>query len=152
MANSNDPKARVAMLIDASPEDIYQAFIEPDWLSRFWLSKASGPLQEDMPVEWHFMVKGARDTVTATLLKPGKQITWRWSDGDVDIDLEPFQGGTAVMLTHEGFAGTEAEKCDAALNSTEGFTIVLCDLKTLLESGVSANLTSSKARLIEAQQ
>jgi hypothetical protein len=36
------------------------------------------------------------------------------------------------------------------VNATEGFTIVLCDLKTLLESGRSANLVRSKAALIAA--
>jgi uncharacterized protein YndB with AHSA1/START domain len=140
------------MLIEAPPEEVYRAFIEPDRLTRFWLSKASGPLRKGEPIEWQFMVKGVKETVTATQLEPGKHIAWRWSDGEVDIDLEPLEGGTAVALTHAGFSGTEAEKVDAALNSTEGFTIVLCDLKTLLESGVSANLTKSKARLIEARQ
>lgn len=32
--------------------------------------------------------------------------------------------------------------------ATEGFSIVLCDLKTLLESGRSAGLVRDKARLI----
>ena len=35
-----------------------------------------------------------------------------------------------------------------AANLAEGFAIVLCDLKTLLESGRSANLVRDKAELI----
>jgi hypothetical protein len=38
-----------------------------------------------------------------------------------------------------------------ATNNVEGFTIVLCDLKTLLESGRSANLVRDKAELITRQ-
>jgi hypothetical protein len=34
------------------------------------------------------------------------------------------------------------------VNATEGFSIVLCDLKVLLESGHSANLVKDKAQLI----
>jgi hypothetical protein len=35
-----------------------------------------------------------------------------------------------------------------ATDTIEGFSIVLCDLKTLLESGRSANLVRDKAELI----
>ena len=38
------------------------------------------------------------------------------------------------------------------MNATEGFSIVLCDLKTFLESGKSANLVRAKAELIAASQ
>ncbi len=37
-----------------------------------------------------------------------------------------------------------------AVGAAEGFSIVLCDLKTLLESGTSANLVRDKAELIAA--
>lgn len=39
---------------------------------------------------------------------------------------------------------------DEIVNATEGFSIVLCDLKTLLETGHSANLVRDKAALIAA--
>ena len=38
-----------------------------------------------------------------------------------------------------------------ALGATEGFAIVLCDLKSLLEQGVSGGMVRDKARLIAAQ-
>lgn len=57
-----------------------------------------------------------------------------------------------MTIVNDGFGGSDDDRIDAALNATEGFTIVLCDLKTLLETGVSAGLTKSKARLIEARR
>jgi len=145
-------KARVTMLIHASPTEVFAAFIEPSQLTRFWLFKASAPLQVGKTVEWQFMVTGAGAKVTAVELKPGKSVAWQWSDGEVRVELESFQGETAVTLVHDGFPGERADQIEAALNSTEGFTIVLCDLKTLLETGKSAGLTKSKARLIEARR
>jgi uncharacterized protein YndB with AHSA1/START domain len=38
-------RARVTMLIQAPPADVYAAFVEPERLTQFWLSKASGPLR-----------------------------------------------------------------------------------------------------------
>ena len=153
MTLAKQPQVRVTMLIDAIPEEIYTAFVEPEWLTRFWLSKASGPLRVGQTVEWSFMVAGAKADVTATWLDPDKQIIWSWSDGSfVSIDLEQVEDDTAITLISGGFAGSYDEQVAAALDATEGFAIVLCDLKTLLETGKSAGLTAAKARLIEARR
>lgn len=144
-------RARVSMLVRARVSQIYAAFIKPDWLTKFWLSAASAPLAIGETVTWKFMVKGASTEVTATKLETDKLIAWKWSDGKVEIELEPFGDDTAVTLVNDGFPGSIEEQIEAALNGTEGFSIVLSDLKTLLESGKSAGLTRSKARLIEAR-
>jgi hypothetical protein len=48
-----------------------------------------------------------------------------------------------------GFAGEQS--LAVATGTAEGFSIVLCDLKTLLETGRSANLVRDKAELIAQQ-
>ncbi|PZR14896.1 MAG: hypothetical protein DI536_08915 [Archangium gephyra] len=73
-----------------------------------------------------------------------------WINASLDVELAPLDGGTSLTLTQRGFVGSEREQADAAIESTSGFTIVLCDLKTLLETGRSAGLTKSKAKLISA--
>lgn len=110
-------------------------------------------MRVDQTVDWQFMVKGASDRVTATRLEPGQLVEWRGDDGStVAIDLAPFGGGTAVTITNKGYRGTTAEQVEAALNATEGYSIVVSDLKTLLETGSSAGLTRSKAQLIAARK
>lgn len=150
--SASKPRVRVSTFIHARPEQVFKAFTEPDWLTRFWLAASSGPLRLGHPVEWEFMVPGAKDTVTATQLDPDEIIAWEWSDGVVRIELESFEDGTAVTLVNDRFPGSNDEQVEAALNGTEGFSIVLCDLKTLLESGKCAGLTKAKARLIQARR
>lgn len=146
-------RAHVTMWIDAAPERIFDAFLTPKVLTRFWLSDASASLQIGVPVRWAFMVAGAEVETTARTLDRPKTMAWDWSDGSqVTIDLEAFGGGTAVSVVNSGFKGSPQQQIDAALNSTEGFSIVLCDLKTLLETGESSGLTRAKARLIEARR
>jgi uncharacterized protein YndB with AHSA1/START domain len=145
-----DAKARVSMFIEAPAEEIYDAFVEPGQLAKFWLAKSDGPLAIGRTVHWHFMVEGAEVDTVATSMERGKGLAWRWSDKtNVQIDFEPVDGGTAVTLVNDGFPKEGQELIDAALNATEGFAIVLCDLKTLLESGTSAGITSAKAKLIQ---
>ena len=146
-------RARVSTLIDAPASAIYRAFIEPETLTRFWLAAAAAPLTAGRAVRWDFMVDGASVETLATCLDRDHRIDWQWSDGStVRIVLDPLEGGTAVTIVNADFAGEADEQFAAALNSTEGFAVVLSDLKTLLESGRSAGLTRAKARLIEARK
>ncbi len=95
------------------------------------------------------MVKGSEIDTTATTMKPGKKLAWDRSGGSkVMIDFEPLDGGTAVTLINDHFPEKGAKRVAAALNATEGFSIVLADLKTLLESGTSAGISKAKAKLI----
>lgn len=153
MTANSPPSARVSMIVRAAAEDIVSAFVMPDTLTRFWLSSSSAPLAVGVTVDWHFMVPGAENRTTATRIEPGKGLGWIWSDGTtVEIDTEAVDGGVAVTIVNAGFEGTPEEIVEAALNATEGFALVLADLKTLLESGSSARLVRDKARLIELRQ
>ncbi len=142
-------KARVTMFVQAPPKKVYAAFVEPELLTKFWLSKASGPLRMGAAAHWNFMVEGAEVDTIATAMEEGRRLAWDWSDGTkVLIEFEALDGGTAVTLVNHSFPQQEDDRVDAALNATEGFAIVLSDLKTLLESGKSAGISRAKAKLI----
>jgi uncharacterized protein YndB with AHSA1/START domain len=146
-------RARVSMKIAASASTVYEAFVEPAVLTRFWLASASEPLAVGRAVRWAFLVPGAEDRTTATALVPGRHLAWRWSDGTtVDIELDERGAETAITLVNEGFLGDRAAQIEAALNATEGFALVLADLKTLLENGTSAGIVAAKASLIVERQ
>lgn len=145
-----DRMARAAMLIRQPIGEVFEAFVRPDQLTRFWLEAASGPLAMGTRVTWHFMVPGASESVTVTAFERPRLIAFDWSDGlHVRLGFEdPNPGVTRVTAEVSGFAA-DAQVADI-VNATEGFSIVLCDLKTLLETGRSANLVRDKAALITA--
>jgi uncharacterized protein YndB with AHSA1/START domain len=142
-------RARVTMFIQASPDRVYSAFVEPEQLTKFWLSKASGALGLGKTVHWNFLVEGAEIDATATTMDQSRKLTWDWSDGSrVSIDFDEVDGGTVVTLVNDNFPQPGDGHVEAALNATEGFAIVLADLKTYLESGISAGISKAKAKLI----
>jgi uncharacterized protein YndB with AHSA1/START domain len=138
----------VSMLIRRSAAEIFDAFVDPQVLSRFWLDSASGPLAAGARVTWRFKVPGVVDEVAVTRFERPRHLSLRFSDGvEAELSLDPHDAdATHVAFACRGFPdeGVLATAVDAA----EGFTIVLCDLKTLLETGRSANLTRDKAELI----
>ena len=139
--------AQASMLVRRAPADVFRAFVDPGTLTQFWLDAASGPLAPGAKVTWQFMVPGASDELTVTAFEEPRRIAFDWSDGtSVDLRFDGHGDGTKVSVTMRGFQGEGAAA--AVVDATEGFSIVLCDLKTLLETGRSAQLVRDKARLI----
>ncbi len=95
------------------------------------------------------MVPGAEDTVAVTEFETPHRLAFDWSDGiHVEMNFKAQGANAAVAsVVASGF-----KKAEEAIGATEGFSIVLCDLKTLLESGASANLVRDKAELIAAEK
>lgn len=145
------PVARASQLIACDPADAFDAFVDPGKITQFWLESASARLAPGASVRWHFMVPGAAETVTVEAFEPPSRIAFAWSDGvKVQLRFAPHPGGrTEVSAEATGF---EADDGAAHIvDATEGFSIVLCDLKTFLETGRSANLVRAKAELIASK-
>ncbi len=144
------PRARVSMWIDCVPKRVFDAFVDPQALECFWLSAASGRLEVGRTIHWSFLVPGAEVDTTAARLDRPYALAWDWSDGSrVEIVLEPIDGGTAVTVINDQLPEGGDGGVEAALNATEGFALVVADLKTWIETGVSAGITRGKAKLIE---
>ena len=140
--------ARAEMLIRHPIAQVFDAFVRPDMITQFWLEGTSGPLVKGAALEWRFMVPGAVESVTVTALEVQRRIAFEWSDGvSVDIGFEELpEGATRVTVHATGFRGDQAGS--DVVNATEGFSIVLCELKILLEMGRPGNLVKDKAELI----
>jgi uncharacterized protein YndB with AHSA1/START domain len=146
-----DIAVQASMLIRRPGGEVFAAFVNPQTLRKFWLADASGPLAPGARVKWQFLVPGATETVAVTQFEAPRHLAFDWSDGvHVDMRFESFGDGTKVTVSVSGFTGPDALL--PATHTVEGFAIVLCDLKTLLECGESAHLVRDKAELIIAAQ
>jgi uncharacterized protein YndB with AHSA1/START domain len=145
--------AKAALLIRRPAAEIFNAFTDPRTLTRFWLSAASGPLEVGKTVRLDFMVPGATAQTKVAALEPHKHIAIEWDDGTyVRWRFDSVEDGTVVRIDNWGFSGSQKEMIETAIESTQGFTIVLCDLKTLLETGRSTGLVRDKAAQIQRMQ
>jgi len=143
------PVAKAKMLMRCSAASVFDAFVQPEKITSFWLDSTSGPLALGAHVEWQFMVPGAIEGVAVTAFARPQHIAFTWTGSALDVDLRfsELEGGfTVVSVEVRGFAGVDA--IEQAIDATEGCSIVLCDLKLLLESGRSPQLVREKAALI----
>ena len=142
--------AKAEMLIGCTAKEAFQAFAEPERITKFWLKSTTGPLAHDASVEWEFMVPGAVEHVVVTAFSPHDRIAFTWSEGKLDVDLKFSETQSGVTVVSAEVRGFERDNgIGQVVDATEGFSIVLCDLKILLETGRSANLVRDKAELIQ---
>ena len=147
-----DQVVTAQMLIRRPPGEVFAAFANPQTIRKFWLRDTTGPLAPGARVQWHFMVAGATANVVVTGFEAPRRIGFDWPGGmHVELRFEPFgDGDTHVSAEVSGFNGKDL--LTQATNVVEGFSIVFCDLKILLESGSSANLVRDKAELLESSR
>ena len=143
--------ARAKMLIRRPAMEVFNAFVQPDLITKFWLKGTTGALGQGAQVEWQFMVPGATERVHVTAFDEPHRIAFAWSEGGLGVDMKFFEEQKGITVVSVEVRGFESEGgTDQVVNATEGFSIVLCDLKVLLESGHSASLVKDKAELIHS--
>jgi uncharacterized protein YndB with AHSA1/START domain len=138
------------MLVRRPASEAFQAFVDPSVTTKFWLASSSGPLEAGASVHWEFLVPGAKVDVHVREFEADRRLCFDWSDGTY-VDLRFAERGPdecTVRVLNGGFRGDEAARMARAIEATQGFTIVLCDMKVLLESGDSPRLSADKAVVV----
>src|SRR5215207_1709060 len=87
-----DRIAKATTLIRKPVGDVFDAFVRPETITRFWLEATSGPLAKGAKVNWRFMVPGATETVEVTAFEPPRFMAFDWSDGKhVTLSFDSFK-------------------------------------------------------------
>lgn len=139
--------AKAQMLIRRPASEVFEAFVDPDTMTKFWFPKASGRLETGKEVKWYV---GTTDdafeiTVRVKLAEKPHTLQMEWGDGDQFTQVrwefeDKGNEGTIVRITEDGFSGDQSEIVQSALNSTGGFNQVVTALKALLEHDAQINV------------
>ena len=136
--------ARATMLIRRPIEEVFNAFVDPTVTTKFWFSRSSGRLAPGEKVTWYWDQHGVSGEVTVTALEKNQRIVIEWPT-PVEWTFTPKgNDATFVSIIASGFTGTDDEKVAQALDSTEGFNLVISACKALLEYGIDLRLVSDK--------
>ncbi|HMM44310.1 MAG TPA: SRPBCC family protein [Candidatus Macondimonas sp.] len=136
--------ARATMLIRRPIEEVFNAFVDPTVTTKFWFSRSSGRLAPGEKVTWYWDQYGVSGEVTVTALEKNQRIVIEWPT-PVEWTFTPKgNDATFVSIIASGFTGTDDEKVAQALDSTEGFNLVISACKALLEYGIDLRLVSDK--------
>ncbi|HKU95259.1 MAG TPA: SRPBCC family protein [Vineibacter sp.] len=141
------PVAKAGMLIRKPVAEVFNAFIDPAVTTRFWFTKSSGRLVAGKTVQWDWEMYGVSDQIDVKAVEPNTRIVIEWSGPErttVEWRFTARADGTYVSITNSGFKGDGDTQVRMALDSTEGFNLVLAGAKALLEHGIELNLVPDK--------
>jgi uncharacterized protein YndB with AHSA1/START domain len=122
-------------------EEVFQALVDPDRLSRFFVTHASAPLVGGTEVEWEFADVGARVRVSVFEVEPNELVIFDWGASRVrtrvTIRFRSDQPGSTVVSITESRFPLHREGVLRALGQNAGWTYFLCCLKAWVQHGVN---------------
>ena len=143
------PVSKTGMLIRRTVADVFEAFISPEFTTKFWFTKSSGRLEAGRQIRWEWEMYDVSALVTVKVIEPNRRIVIEWQGysgpSTVEWIFAPQKDGTTfVSITETGFTGNGDELMKQLADSTQGFTLVLAGLKALLEHNVQLNLVADR--------
>ena len=144
MSLKKQPIARATMLIRRPVEEVFNAFVDPSVTTKFWFSRSSGPLIFGQTVTWYWDHYGVSGEVFVKDIEENRRIEIEWPTPVKWLFTPKDSGSTFVSIIASGFTGTDDEKVAQALDSTEGFNLVISGCKAFLEHGLELNLVADK--------
>jgi len=143
------PVSKTGMLIRRTVADVFEAFISPEFTTKFWFTKSSGRLEAGRQIRWEWEMYNVSALVTVKVLEPNQRIVIEWpgysGPSTVEWIFAPQKDGTTfISITETGFTGNGDELMKQLADSTQGFTLVLAGLKALLEHNLQLNLVADR--------
>ena len=149
MKIESTPFGKAEMLIRKPVAEVFEAFINPEITSKFWFTKSSGRLEPDKKIQWDWEMYDVSAQIVVKAIEINRKILLEWTGYSglttVEWKFAPQKDDTTfVSITETGFSGNGDEIVKQAMDSTEGFTLVLAGLKALLEYDIPLNLISDR--------
>lgn len=144
------PIVKTGMLIRRPIAEVFDAFVNPDIITKIWFNRSSGPLVEGETVQWFWDLYNVSANVDVKSLLLNERVVLEWySDNEapttVKWHFEPRSDDhTYVSIVNKGFSGDADAMVSAALDSTGGFTFLLAAAKAFLEHGIELNVVADR--------
>ena len=131
----------VGIQIARPPHDVFEAIVDPQKMSNYFISQSTGRMEEGKSLVWRFPEFDVDAPVQVGRIEKDKYISFNWdTDGQsllVEINLTPADNNTTIVKISEG----KMEPNDAGIawlkGNTEGWANFLACLKAYLEYGIN---------------
>jgi uncharacterized protein YndB with AHSA1/START domain len=143
MADTTKLEIKAALKIMKSPHEVFDAIVDPQKMSGYFIEKSSGKLEQGKTVKWKFPEFETQFEVRAGKIEKDHYISYHWDSAMdkaetlVEIKLKPLEeGSTYVSITEKSRDNDEAG-IKWLMGNTEGWANFLACLKAYLEYGIN---------------
>ncbi len=122
-------------------ETVFQAIVNPDILSKYFISRYKGELKVGEIMIWYFDDYGVELNAEIMVVEENKRIDFCWEASgnkkDVQITLSVFDNQTTeIQITEQPFEN-HIDDIKRVIQQTQGWTDFICCLKAYLYTGVN---------------
>jgi len=121
--------------------EVFDAIVNPEQMSRYFISSGSDRLDAGVPVTWRWADYGAECTVTPQEIVTDQSVSFLWAaSGEkarVVFQLESDGAdATVVKVSESGWPG-DTDGIARCMQQTRGWMHMLCCMKAYLEYGIN---------------
>ena len=134
-------KVQIKDAIRRPIDETFDAIVNPERLTRYFVSHTTGPMEEGRKITWTFEDVGAELEIKVLEVNKPKAISFEWGGSGkityVYIQLEEKKEDlTSIEIGENSFDMNEAD-VQRALRQTQGWTDFICSLKAYLYTGIN---------------
>lgn len=139
--NSQTLEIKTALQILKPVNEVFEAIVDPDKMSNYFISNSSGKMEEGRQIMWQFPEFEMEFPVRVGKIERNKYISFCWDMDSVELLVEitltsKKPDSTLVTITEKGRDNDEAG-IKWLKGNTEGWANFLACLKAYLEYGIN---------------
>jgi len=138
---TNTLEVKAAIQISKPVNEVFEAIVNPLQMTNYFISKASGPMEENKKIIWRFPEFDMDVPVRVGKIEKNKFITFYWDNDGVELLTEmtltpKTNNSTLVSITEKSMENDE-DGIKWLIGNTEGWANFLACLKAWLEYGIN---------------
>lgn len=143
MSHVKKLEIKTALHILKPVHDVFEAIVDPDKLSVYFISKSSGRMESGRELIWQFPEMDLEFPIKVRGIEKDRYVSYSWKDGDqvetfVEITLRPRNESASTFVTiTEKSRGNDKAGLKWLQSNTEGWANFLACLKAYLEYGIN---------------
>lgn len=133
---------KTAIQIQKPATEIFQAIVDPEKMSNYFIGSSTGQLIEGTSVTWEFPEFEGKVLIEVTKVIPGELVSFNWEGAKgkkllVKISLRELEDNSTVVSVTEGKMESDKAGIEWYGGNTEGWANFLACLKAYLEYGIN---------------
>lgn len=135
-------KINAALQVQKDIHEVFEAIVDPEKMTHYFISEGSGRMEEGKELEWKFPEFEERASVNVVEVTENEYVSFQWegTDGEkllVEITLLEMPGNSTLVKVTEGEMPLDEKGVKWLAQNTEGWANFLACMKAYLEYGIN---------------
>lgn len=144
MSNPDKLKIKTSLKILKPAHEVFEAIVDPDKMSNYFISKSTGRMEAGKTLTWQFPEFDMEFPVRVEKVVKDEFISYTWDDWEdntiktlVEISLEEKAKDETLVTIREGSRENNEAGIKWLSSNTEGWANFLACLKAYMEYGIN---------------